>query len=173
MKCATCSGPIVLRTDPKNRDYEIVSGATRQTLDYGADDAQVIDLPDEKQQRRMYDDPLYKLEHKEKDKTAGKEGDEHLRKLIIAKQSNEDDYRASRLVRSQFRKRKAEEVAEEKANREKGIYVPLVAEHPDDIRLAARTVFRGGSSSNKESLKKPHVAMAKKKSSIFTSDKKK
>lgn len=80
-----------------------------------------------------------------------------------------DDYRASRLVRSQFRKRKAEEVAEEKANREKGIYVPLVAEHPEDIRLAARTVFGGGAGGSiaKGLLKKPHIATAKKKNSIF------
>ncbi len=53
MSCHLCSGKIVIRTDPKNRDYAVVSGAVRQTMDYAPEDARVIALPDDKAKRRL------------------------------------------------------------------------------------------------------------------------
>lgn len=56
-------------------------------------------------------------------------------------------------IRSGFRKRKAEEIAEEKKNKAKGIHVPLVPENDDDVVLAMMTKFK----------KKPKPEIAKNK----------
>ncbi|NER45528.1 MAG: DUF572 domain-containing protein [Symploca sp. SIO1A3] len=53
----------MIRTDPQHRDYAVEKGARRKQLEYEPDDAQVVSLPDEKEKRRLVDDPLFRLEH--------------------------------------------------------------------------------------------------------------
>jgi coiled-coil domain-containing protein 130 len=120
MTCHLCSGPIVIKTDPEHRDYAVVSGAIRKTEDYSARDARVIELPDDKQKKKLESDPLYKLEHVSADKKVAVDKSDTLGELIgMRSEQFEDDYAASRLMRSVFRKRKAEEIAVEKSNKEK------------------------------------------------------
>lgn len=58
------------------------------------------------------DDPLFMLEHKAQDQEAGREQKDDLDALLAVRDEQYDnDYRASRLVRGQFRKRKADEIA--------------------------------------------------------------
>ncbi len=157
--CHLCSGPIVIKTDPEHRDYAVVSGAVRKTQDYEAEDAQVIDLPDEKQKKKLESDALYKLEHVSKDKTAAVEQSDTLDQLLSMRSEQfGDDYKASRLIRGVFRKRKAEEVATEKANQLRGIHVKLGPERPEDVDLARQIKF---------AKKKTLPAALKKQTSIF------
>ncbi len=180
MTCHLCSGPIVIKTDPEHRDYAVVSGAIRKTEDYSARDARVIELPDDKQKKKLESDPLYKLEHVSADKKVAVDKSDTLGELIgMRSEQFEDDYAASRLMRSVFRKRKAEEIAVEKSNKEKvnclfcsgiswlicffsqGIHVKLQEEeHEDDVLLAKSTKF---------AKKKPAIVklLTKKQSSIF------
>merc|ERR1711991_874691 len=64
MKCHLCDGLIVMRTDPQNRDYAVVSGAKRKTMEYDADDAKTIAVPDKEEKKRLETDALFALEHK-------------------------------------------------------------------------------------------------------------
>lgn len=115
MTCHLCSGPIVIKTDPEHRDYAVVSGAIRKTQDYSAADARVIELPDDKQKKKLESDPLYKLEHVSADKKVAVDKADKLDELIdLRSEQFHNDYAASRLMRNVFRKRKAEEIATEK-----------------------------------------------------------
>lgn len=117
---------------------------------------------------RSETDPLFKLEHQETDKKAATDSKDHLDELLAVRGDQyEDDYRASRLVRSSFRKRKNEDIAIVKANRERSIYVPLLPEDPRDVKLAAVTAF-GKSRAGPV----PRVVV-KKTDSIFGTEKKK
>jgi coiled-coil domain-containing protein 130 len=160
MTCHLCSGPIVIKTDPEHRDYAVVSGAKRKHESYDADDAQVINLPDDKAKKRMASDPLFKLEHASEDRETARSKDEELEKLVALRHDQfGDDYAASRLIRSGFRLRKAELQREAESNRQKGIHVPLVPEAQEDVLLALSTKF---------GRKKQRTAtMPKRPSSIF------
>ena len=105
MTCHLCSGPIVMKTDPEHRDYAMVSGARRKTETYDSKDARVIELPDKAAREKLEQDPMFKLEHKTVDREVAKKQDKDLKRLISLRSDQyEDDYRASRLIRSGFRK---------------------------------------------------------------------
>ena len=68
MKCTMCDNHYVIKTDPKNLDYEIVSGARRQERRWDStQNGQVV--PDLKETtNRLFDDAMFKLEHGDADK---------------------------------------------------------------------------------------------------------
>ena len=142
MTCHLCSGPIVIKTDPENRDYAVVSGAKRKQGSYEADDAQVINLPDEKVKKRMASDALFKLEFANDDRESAKSKDKELEKLVSMRDDQfRDDYASSQMLRSTFRKKKKSIREESESNRRKGIHVDLVPERQEDVLLALSTKF--------------------------------
>jgi len=68
MKCATCKHPFLIKTDPKNRDYEFAEGIRRKEQRYEAKDAEVQALESEKTLASLNTDPMYRLEHGKEDK---------------------------------------------------------------------------------------------------------
>jgi len=162
MTCHLCSGPIVIKTDPEHRDYAVVSGAKRKEEKYDADDAQVINVMDVKEKKRLASDPLYKLEHAAKDKEAAKQKDNDLEQLLaLRSEQYEDDYRSSRLIRSGFRKRKAEDIREAEQNAARGIHVKMVPERQEDVLAAFQTKF-AKKRARPKALKKPSSIFATK-----------
>ena len=69
MKCHLCPNYIVIRTDPENRDYKIVSGASKKTETYSAEDAETIAIV--AKEEGDYD-PLKKLEKSHIDEVKAK-----------------------------------------------------------------------------------------------------
>ena len=53
---------MVMATDPENCTYKCISGCRRKQEAW-EDDADTLDRPDEREKRRMEDDPFYRLEH--------------------------------------------------------------------------------------------------------------
>jgi coiled-coil domain-containing protein 130 len=68
MKCHMCFKPIVIRTDPKNCDYEIVSGARRKEEGFSAESAETIDLNQAEVKEKLATDTFYRMEHEQDDK---------------------------------------------------------------------------------------------------------
>ena len=81
MKCTMCDNHYVIRTDPKNLDYEIVSGARRQERRWDStQNGQVV--PDLKETtNRLVDDAMFKLEHGDADKGKKKDAEPRIRDL--------------------------------------------------------------------------------------------
>lgn len=142
MKCHLCDNHFEIKTDPGNLDYVIVSGARRQENRWDPlQNEQVV--PETKEtQKKLFDDPMYKLEHGAKDIKAGEESKPILAKLY---QRNEniwsDCYESNKFLRDSFRKRKNElKATEEKDNKllkKASLDIKLVEENEDDIRLAS------------------------------------
>lgn len=110
MKCHLCDNYIEIKTDPGNLDYVIVSGARRQENRWDpTENGQVV--PDMKEvQRKLFDDPMYKLEHVAADLAKGSDSKPRLRNLYKRSLDVwEDDYAANFKLRAAFRKRKHDE----------------------------------------------------------------
>lgn len=142
MKCHLCDNYIVIKTDPGNLDYEIVSGARRQENRWEPGENGQIVADTKETQRRLFDDPMYKLEHVATDMQKNDAAKPQLFKLY---QRNhyvwDDDYSANCKLRETFRKRKKELKGE--ADRDQALLkkssldIELLPESDQDARLAA------------------------------------
>ncbi|XP_055294812.1 coiled-coil domain-containing protein 130 homolog [Sitodiplosis mosellana] len=142
MKCHLCDNYIVIKTDPGNLDYEIVSGARRQENRWDpTENGQVV--PDTKEtQRRLFDDPMYKLEHVASDSKKCDDAKPALYKLYERNHYTwDDDYMANSKLRAEFRNKKKELKLE--ADKDKALLsrssldIELLPENDQDTRLAA------------------------------------
>ncbi|XP_031626271.1 coiled-coil domain-containing protein 130 homolog [Contarinia nasturtii] len=142
MKCHLCENYIVIKTDPGNLDYEIVSGARRQEGRWDpTENGQVV--PDTKEtQRRLFDDPMYKLEHQASDLKKSDDAKPAIFKLYERNHYVwDDDYTANSRLRAEFRNKKKELKSE--ADKDKALLlkssldIELLPENDQDARLAA------------------------------------
>lgn len=142
MKCHLCDNYIVIKTDPGNLDYEIISGARRQENRWDpTENGQIV--PDAKEtQRRLFDDPMYKLEHVATDLSKSDNAKPALFKLYERNHYVwDDDYTANSKLRAEFRNKKKELKLE--ADKDKALLlkssldIELAPESDQDARLAA------------------------------------
>lgn len=142
MKCHLCDNYIVMKTDPGNLDYEVVSGARRQENRWDpTENGQLV--PDAKEvQHKLFDDPMYKLEHVANDTKKSEDAKPRLYNLYARNHHVwDDDYTANCKLRASFRQRKKE--LKEDEERDKSLLVrssldiPLLPESEQDVRLAA------------------------------------
>lgn len=85
-------------------DYIIVSGARRQENRWDATENEQV-VPETKEvSRRLYDDPMFKLEHGIKDKNVSKSREKALNSVIALNESIwKDDYSSNSALRAKFR----------------------------------------------------------------------
>nr|SVE72567.1 EOG090X0DK6 [Daphnia similis] len=107
-KCHLCPNYIVMKTDPGNLDYVIVSGARRQERRWDPlENEQVV--PEEKStSQKLATDAMFKLEHGEKDALKSKTAAPVIDRLQDHRERWRDDYRTNRILRDQFRAAKKE-----------------------------------------------------------------
>ena len=104
MKCHLCDNYIEIKTDPGNLDYVIVSGARRQENRWDPEDNGQIVADTKETQRKLFDDPMFKLEHVAGDSKKIEDAKPVLGKLY-QRNSNvwEDNYEANCKLRATFR----------------------------------------------------------------------
>lgn len=109
MKCHLCDNYIVIKTDPGNLDYVIVSGARRQENRWDPTENEQI-VPDDKAvQKKLFDDPMFKLEHVVSDLKTSDDAKPRLRRLYQRNDTTwSDNYEANSRLRATFRARKKE-----------------------------------------------------------------
>ncbi|XP_070503473.1 coiled-coil domain-containing protein 130 homolog [Chironomus tepperi] len=143
MKCHLCENYFVIKTDPANLDYTIISGARRQENRWDPTQNEQI-VPETKEtQRRLFDDAMYKLEHGLKDQKASADAKPAICRLY---QRNDDvwkdNFEANLKLRAQFRKSKKEAKAAEDADnkilsRTSLVGLSLLPENEEDRQLAS------------------------------------
>lgn len=142
MKCHLCDNYIVIKTDPGNLDYVIVSGARRQENRWDPTENEQIVPEDKNVQKKLFDDPMFKLEHTESDKKSSEDAKPRLRRLY---QRNEtawsDNYEANSRLRATFRARKKELKLAEEEDRKLlarcSLDINLLPESEQDKNMAA------------------------------------
>jgi coiled-coil domain-containing protein 130 len=103
MKCHLCAGTIEIKTDPKNLDYEIISGARRQENRWDPTQNEQI-VPETKEvQRKLFDDAMFKLEHQAKDIDKATSDKPILTNLYRKNDVWRDSYEANSKLRATFR----------------------------------------------------------------------
>eukprot|EP00750_Incisomonas_marina_P028903 INCI7002.1.p1 GENE.INCI7002.1~~INCI7002.1.p1 ORF type:complete len:406 (-),score=74.83 INCI7002.1:1046-2227(-) len=144
MKCATCPQEFVIRTDPKNRDYDFVSGIRRINSTPTAAQAETFDLKDDATAERLGSDAFFHLEHHEKDKRKAM-----AEKTIVARLqrisdiNHKDDYRLNRLLRAKVRGARRQRKALAKEGREIGFGFALLPASAEDEAAAAAEAEAG------------------------------
>ncbi|XP_045467483.1 coiled-coil domain-containing protein 130 homolog [Harmonia axyridis] len=142
MKCHLCDNHFIIKTDPGNLDYLILSGARRQENRWDPlQNEQVV--PETKEtQKRLFDDSMFKLEHGSKDVSTAESAKPRLLQLLDRNESVwADSYSANQRLRQVFREKSKElksSAAEDKALLEKSsLDIRLVAETAEDRKLAS------------------------------------
>ncbi|XP_055918110.1 coiled-coil domain-containing protein 130 homolog [Eupeodes corollae] len=142
MKCHLCDNHFEIKTDPGNLDYVIISGARRQENRWDPlQNEQVV--PETKEvQKRLFDDPMYKLEHLAKDIKSGEDAKPVLEKLFERNENVWDDcYEANSKLRAEFRKQKKEikiqKELDDKLLQRSSLEIGLLPESEQDRQMAA------------------------------------
>ena len=144
MKCHYCDQRFLIKTDPKNADYEFVSGVRKKIEEYSAEAAETIEFKDEDTAKKLATDPFYKLEHLEDDKRKAKSELDKLREIQSIQSRHEKDSDLNSVLRRAARaKRKAEAalLAEGKA---KGFGFAMLPSSEEDAEQAKQDMRRDG-----------------------------
>nr|XP_022904285.1 coiled-coil domain-containing protein 130 homolog [Onthophagus taurus] len=142
MKCHLCDNHFVIKTDPGNLDYIILSGARRQENRWDPLKNEQI-VPETKEvQKRLFDDSMFKLEHQSDDKSIAESTKPRLAKLFSRNEDVWGDvYTANQKLRGEFRKKSAEikknYMADKNILSKYGLNIPLLPEKEEDERIAS------------------------------------
>eukprot|EP00644_Phytophthora_capsici_P015777 jgi/Phyca11/577127/estExt2_Genewise1.C_PHYCAscaffold_1020082 len=143
MNCASCSGELVIRTDPKARGYEMVSGV-KQKAQAETEEMQTERLNEPELVLKVQNDPFFRLEHENEDKKAAKKRSRGLEALLELQNAQcKDDYTSNSALRAQFRSKKKQRKSRELEASSLGLGIPLVDVHPDDVLASRAVVFKG------------------------------
>nr|CAI5828400.1 unnamed protein product [Callosobruchus analis] len=142
MKCHLCDNHFVIKTDPANLDYIILSGARRQDNRWDPlQNEQVV--PETKEtQKRLFDDSMYKLEHGNSDKASAESAKPRLANLFNRNEDVwADCYTANQKLRAQFRKAncdlKKQVENDNMLLKKSSLDIPLLPERDEDIKVAS------------------------------------
>ncbi|EGT54607.1 hypothetical protein CAEBREN_00671 [Caenorhabditis brenneri] len=106
MKCHLCDNYYVIRTDPKNFDYELVEGCSRQELRFDPTDIAQVGAVDRGFAQKLAADAMFKKEHEAEDKEKAATEEGRVDKLEWIQERMRDDFAANSYLRAQFRNEK-------------------------------------------------------------------
>lgn len=90
--------------DLQNLEYVVVSGARRQENRWDPTENEQVTPDDKEMVKRLFDDPMFKLEHGSIDMNKAKKMAPVINKIIKINEANwKDDFSANANLRSQFR----------------------------------------------------------------------
>ena len=141
MKCATCPQRFVIRTDPKNRDYEFVSGIRRKVEGYNAEtakDANAVALEDESTVAARAANALATVEHQEDNKRRAESAGAVLQATMELSQKREAvGERLNKALRRTARRKRHETKQLRRESARRGFGIRLLARSTDDTLSAA------------------------------------
>ena len=141
MKCHLCDNYFEIQTDPKNLDYEILSGATRQERRWDTKDNEQVTPLDSEESIKKASNAMYKLEHEASDRRKLEEKLPILERIQRINSRMEEDYDWNCKLRKSFRTQKKlmkEHEAKDTQLLEKcGLAIKLLPEHEKDIKIAS------------------------------------
>ncbi|KAI9915478.1 hypothetical protein PsorP6_007635 [Peronosclerospora sorghi] len=144
MSCANCSGELVIRTDPKRRGYEMVSGVQKKAEAEETEEIDTERLNEEGLSIKLRSDPFLRLEHEKEDKEAARKRSRGLETLIQLQDAEfKNDYASNSALRAQLRKQKKQRRIRDDEAKRLGIGISLAKVHPDDVLASKAVVFKG------------------------------
>ncbi|KAA6421722.1 MAG: hypothetical protein FRX49_08333 [Trebouxia sp. A1-2] len=168
MSAPCCQQRIEVQTDPKNAQYNVVSGGKQKAEEYTAADAEVMELMDQHDREKL-DDPLSKLEHHTDVMIKKKAQNERL--VDLRDDSNakyKNDYEMNKLLRKNLRGVKKDDKHRDQQRKALGLHeaIKLLPESSVDAAAASFVHFGDSKAFAKNWQKKRKAVSA---SSIFSS----
>lgn len=142
---AYCNQRFVIRTDPKNGDYELVEGIRRKVETWSNEDAETLELPDPETRRQMDSDPMVKAEKTIRNFQRERSQKERLADLQELRDDREDTYALNSILRRSNRDRRKQEQAEAEAIARDGpanFAMPILPSDASDVSEARGVQFR-------------------------------
>jgi coiled-coil domain-containing protein 130 len=146
MKCPSCTQWIEIHTDPRNAEYQVVSGARKKIEEWQPEPGEVASFRSPEEVEQMEKNPFARLEHEVSDHKRAQAIKPHLSALKDAKDAAyRDDWSTSQRLRKQFRKEKAVHqealtIADDIRKRG-GFDLKLLPEAEEDIQAAKEIDF--------------------------------
>lgn len=103
MKCHLCDNHFEIQTDPKNLDYEILSGARRQERRWDPIKNEQVVPEDKATSSKLAVDAMYNLEHQAEDIQKRDEMRPIIAQIQGINSRMKDDFACNQLLRKQFR----------------------------------------------------------------------
>uniref|UniRef100_A0A915M4K4 Uncharacterized protein n=1 Tax=Meloidogyne javanica TaxID=6303 RepID=A0A915M4K4_MELJA len=103
MKCHLCDNYFIIRTDPKNFDYELVEGVRRQEIRFDPSTIDNLAPVDRTMSLKLASDAMFKTEHTVEDKQKLAGDDQRIDKLEWIQSRLYDNFGANSALRSVFR----------------------------------------------------------------------
>uniref|UniRef100_A0A914DSJ0 Galactosylgalactosylxylosylprotein 3-beta-glucuronosyltransferase n=1 Tax=Acrobeloides nanus TaxID=290746 RepID=A0A914DSJ0_9BILA len=142
MKCHLCDNYFVIRTDPKNFDYELVEGLRRQEKRFDSGELDNVAPVDRTFNQKLASDAMFKAEHEKKDKEKSDEAEGQVNKLEMIQSRMYDDYGVNSFLRNRFRAEKKfigdQRLADEGLKKRLSLDIPLQPETNEDRIMATR-----------------------------------
>eukprot|EP00884_Botryococcus_braunii_P014894 jgi/Botrbrau1/23405/Bobra.0051s0049.1 len=151
MRSPCCQTRIEVQTDPKNAEYVVVSGARRKVEAFSARDAETLELPGP-EDKLEYDDPLYKMEREQEDKSRAIQAATQLERLYErSSATSRNDSAVNATLRRHMRAARKAEKARDQIRETMGLpeAVRLLPENPADIEHASLITFGDASAHDK------------------------
>lgn len=146
MRCPSCESELVMRTDPKNRTYEYVSGIRKfsavenskrgeEVAEEGETSSFIVSYLDKETKERIENDPLFALEHCENDKKRASKRVEELIELHERKEVTcRDDVALNRALRKRNRTLRNKENKLLAEGKQIGLGIALIEETEEDSK---------------------------------------
>lgn len=146
LTCAHCQGEMVVRTDPEQRGYNLVSGIRQKVEGRAQDDDQEIDterVNDPQVAIQIREDAFFRIEHEQQDERIARERARGLDALMERQEAQfQDDYGSNSALRATFRQQKKQIKQKLEQGNRLGLAIPLADVHPDDVIASKATVFQ-------------------------------
>lgn len=144
MHTVCCATPLVLCTDPGNRDFVVEAGARRKTEEYDADAAGTLEVDDARVARKKRDerDALDNAEKDALDKQKARAANERIASLHERNDAVwSDDYTTSKALRRVMRERRRAEKARDMHRQNLGLPASVHLHTPtEEDKNAARSI---------------------------------
>lgn len=141
---AHCNQRFVIRTDPKNDDYELAEDLRKKVEIWDNKDSETLELNDPETRRRMDADPMFRVEKTLRDLQKERSDKERLADLQELQDDREDAYGWNCAMRKAHRVKRKEEKRmeeEERLKRKPNFAVPLVPQDEEDAQKARQVSF--------------------------------
>lgn len=132
MPCTSCKGTIVIKTDPKNCEYLLVSGCVRYNNDYNEENLEVEKIQTPTEGEELNKNPFLKLETQKVDVIKAEEQKPILYKLLDKKQIFKDDFYINQILRRKLKLEKNQIRREDEESKSKGLDIKLLPMNEED-----------------------------------------
>ena len=134
MKCYTCWNPLVIQTDPKGCDYELVQGCEKKQEEWDSEKVGNVEYkPD--LTKKLNEDAFFRLENSTVDTIKAEEDLPRLQRLIEKKRGECDDFDLNSKLRKEMRIKKKAVEDEEKQG------IKAIKSRDSEVALARSTKY--------------------------------